>query len=117
MSLDETYMEKRHRMAAYMNSLPVGPDLPGQIHSAGSKVKLLGYLKDRYRWLSDKAIVEYSYGQKYGGEANNYSYSIMVLDGNGNPYTSYAWAGNNELEKINESKSSEEMMGGANDRE
>jgi len=67
-----------------------------QKYKRGYRVKSL---KDKVYPAGHEGIVQYTYGQEYGHSGYD-SYSLLVLDINGNPCNQVAWYDEEELELV-----------------
>ena len=90
-------------MAQAMYVMPVGVDLPAQKYKRGWRVKVDDKMPP---WMSHfesgfEGIVEYTHGQKYGGDDVD-NYSLIVLDKDGKPVNSIAWYNECQLSLISD---------------
>lgn len=90
---------QRLAMAQALFDKPAGDDLPNQKFASGSKVQVTDKMpRHMFHFESGfQGIVEYTYGQKYGGVDDVKSYSLIVLDSDGKPVNSIAWYEENQL--------------------
>ena len=83
---------QRLAIAKAMYAKPPGDDLPNQKFPRGTRVKVADEMPPHMSHFESgfEGIVEYTYGQKYGGDDIN-SYSLIVLNKEGQPINSIAW--------------------------
>jgi hypothetical protein len=97
------YEEYKAKAMALYNK-PVGANLPTQLFDTGQIVKVaedLGEDMAHFQGRGCIAVIEYTYGQKYGG-SNVDNYSLLILNEDLTPKGLSAWYLEHQLTLVDE---------------
>lgn len=95
--------KKYVKIAKALYTKSPGENLPTQKYKRGQRVKVADKMPSHMAHFEAgvEAIIEYTYAQKFWGDDVD-SYSIIVLDNNGNPIGSIAWYHEDQLTLLDE---------------